>query len=170
VNPPTAEAPAPPARVLLSTAIPTAVIAPGVRQGASGDAVAIIQRVLGVTADGRFGPATRRAVVAFQRAHGLVADGIVGPLTWAALVAAANGGAAPALSATSIPPVLAAGSVHRGARGSVVTAIQHVVGASPDGRFGPRTQSLVVAWQRAHGLVGDGSVGPLTWAAMNLSS
>jgi lysozyme family protein len=47
--------------------------------------VAAVQRALGVTADGVFGPQTRRAVKRFQRANGLTVDGIVGPQTLAAL-------------------------------------------------------------------------------------
>jgi hypothetical protein len=47
--------------------------------------VALLQRALGIAADGSFGPATSRAVKRFQRAHGLTADGVVGPATWAAL-------------------------------------------------------------------------------------
>jgi hypothetical protein len=44
-----------------------------------------VQRRVGVSADGIFGPATERAVKRWQRRHGLVADGIVGPQTRAAM-------------------------------------------------------------------------------------
>lgn len=65
---------------------------PVLQTGDSGDQVRELQRLLGVTSDGIFGPDTKAAVVAFQTAHGLAADGIVGPLTWAAL----DGSAPPA--------------------------------------------------------------------------
>ncbi len=47
--------------------------------------VAAIQVVVGVDADGTFGPNTIAAVKTWQSAHGLNADGQVGPLTWAAM-------------------------------------------------------------------------------------
>jgi hypothetical protein len=56
-----------------------------VKRGDRGPAVSSIQRELGVTADGVFGPMTERAVKRFQRGHDLVPDGIVGPLTRGAL-------------------------------------------------------------------------------------
>lgn len=47
-----------------------------------GDPVKDVQRVLGLTVDGFYGPSTKSAVEKFQRAHGLSVDGIVGPKTW----------------------------------------------------------------------------------------
>lgn len=56
-----------------------------IQQGSTDTAtVAAWQKILGVKADGAFGPATKAATVVWQRAHKLVADGIVGPATWAA--------------------------------------------------------------------------------------
>jgi peptidoglycan hydrolase-like protein with peptidoglycan-binding domain len=52
---------------------------------AAGTTVRAVQRALGVTADGVYGPQTRRAVRRFQRSHGLTVDGIAGPQTLAAL-------------------------------------------------------------------------------------
>ena len=50
-----------------------------------GPAVAVVQRALGISADGDYGPVTVRAVRAFQGRHGLLVDGQVGPHTSAAL-------------------------------------------------------------------------------------
>ena len=47
--------------------------------------VRVLQRGLGVAADGVFGPATGRALERFQRRRGLTPDGIAGPATWRAL-------------------------------------------------------------------------------------
>ena len=58
---------------------------PLLRIGSQGSAVVALQRKLHISADGEFGPQTRRAVLAFQRSHRLAADGVVGPRTWGAL-------------------------------------------------------------------------------------
>ena len=52
--------------------------------------------------------------------------------------------------------------------GPDVVVVQRIVGATPDGIYGPITASLVQHWQAAHGLTADGIVGPLTRAAMGI--
>ena len=47
-----------------------------------GSDVSIVQRTIGVPADGIFGPATKDGVIAFQRANRILADGVVGHDTW----------------------------------------------------------------------------------------
>jgi peptidoglycan hydrolase-like protein with peptidoglycan-binding domain len=55
------------------------------QQGSTGSNVTLVQRRLGITADGVFGSQTKQAVVSFQTSVALTADGVVGPLTWRAL-------------------------------------------------------------------------------------
>lgn len=56
-----------------------------VRRGDSGTIVSWIQRRVGVTVDGIFGPNTETAVKSVQTKYGLSADGIVGPDTFAVI-------------------------------------------------------------------------------------
>lgn len=55
------------------------------RKGDKGNDVTTLQKALGITADGDFGPKTEEAVKKYQSEHGLTADGIVGNKTWASL-------------------------------------------------------------------------------------
>jgi putative chitinase len=50
--------------------------------GSSGEDVKKLQKKLGITADGAFGPGTEKKVKEWQSANGLKADGIVGSITW----------------------------------------------------------------------------------------
>jgi len=52
------------------------------KKGHQGDLVEAVQEVLGLRADGVFGPRTEQAVKSFQIDNKLKGDGIVGPMTW----------------------------------------------------------------------------------------
>jgi putative chitinase len=56
------------------------------RRGCKGEGVKIMQKALGVTADGNFGPGTEKALKEWQAKNGLKADGIAGPATFAKLL------------------------------------------------------------------------------------
>lgn len=69
--------------------------------GAAAD-VALWQTIIGVTADGAFGPGTEAATKKWQSAHGLTPDGIVGVRSWAA--ALGSSAAAPTAASTPTAP------------------------------------------------------------------
>ena len=129
-----------------------------------GSAVRLLQRRLGVAADGVFGRGTKRALKRFQRAHGLTADGIAGPATWSALGLRGH------------HPVLKRGRAHRArshrrhhsSRASAVRLLQRRLGIAADGIFGRGTKRALKSFQRAHGLTADGIAGPATWSALGL--
>ena len=52
------------------------------KEGSKGDKVKEVQKRLGITADGVFGPITERNVIAFQEKKGLPKTGIVDETTW----------------------------------------------------------------------------------------
>jgi peptidoglycan hydrolase-like protein with peptidoglycan-binding domain len=57
-----------------------------VKERQRGEPVTAVQELIGVRADGVFGPATEKAVRAFQERVHLSADGIAGPHTWQLLI------------------------------------------------------------------------------------
>jgi len=124
------------------------------QRGDRGGQVAEAQRLLGVTADGVFGPNTEAAVRRFQAEQDLMVDGIIGPQTWERLH-----NQQPGLPYPGTP-------LRVGSRGADVVEVQRVVGVGADGIFGAVTERAVRAWQRAHRLVADGVVGPRTWEEM----
>ena len=164
-----------------ASAAPATVSAPSAKSnftgtvgyGDRGSLVRTIQRKVGTSADGVFGPATRAAVKRYQSRKGLVADGVVGPRTAAAM--GLSGAAARSTSSTrpssnkTRPSTTFSGTVRQGARGAIVRQIQRKVGVSADGVFGPATRWAVSRYQSRHGLTADGIVGPRTGSTMGLS-
>jgi hypothetical protein len=139
---------------LFALAAPMSLAAGGgglLQRGTSGPAVTALQRTLGVSPTGNFGPITARAVRAFQRSHGLAVDGIVGPQTSAALGLGAPG-AATARSTTSAPSSTLA-RIARCESGGNPAAV------SPDGRYRGKYQFTRATW-RAMGGSGDPAQAP----------
>lgn len=68
--------------------VSTSNIMPTIKQGSKdctngiSYAVTILQRHLGLSADGTFGAGTKAKLIEYQKAHGLATDGICGPGTW----------------------------------------------------------------------------------------
>jgi murein DD-endopeptidase MepM/ murein hydrolase activator NlpD len=50
--------------------------------------------------------------------------------------------------------------------GPDVLYLQNKLGVNPPGPFGPMTHNAVVDFQKKHGLLADGIVGPLTWSKL----
>jgi hypothetical protein len=120
------------------------------KAGASGGAVIALQTALGISADGIFGPATRRAVRAFQRSEGLAVDGIAGPATFAAL-GLAHTASAPRASTGGVTVILQ--RIAACESGGDPTAV------SPGGRYRGKYQFSRATW-RGVGGTGDPAQAP----------
>ncbi len=149
------------------------------RIGSSGDKVRQIQQIVGVSADGIFGPQTQRAVAQWQANLKINADGIWGPQTEQAthdLFVFLSNLQAVSQVAPSNPFFDALNNarsqvLRQGSSGDAVKILQvglngkgyRLVG---DGIFGPATDSAVRRFQSNSGLASDGIVGPRTWNAL----
>lgn len=138
---------------------------------------AAIQKLVGVTADGIYGPATTAAVKKWQAAHHLVPDGIWGPLSDAAGFPPAQAVApTPGLAVDGIlgPKTTAAEqrALHVTADGvegpQTISAEQRRTGAGVDGIRGSDTNAHLQRYLNARGaqLVVDGIRGPNTIRAL----
>ena len=115
----------------------------------SKQAVRALRLLLGVGVGDSYNAATQAAVKAYQKVRGLSVDGIAGPKTLAALC-----GPLPAVSYLDY-----SGSVH-------VKAVQALVGAKIDGKYGKQTRANVTAFQSAAGIAATGDVDANTWRAL----
>jgi GH24 family phage-related lysozyme (muramidase) len=53
-----------------------------IKLGSKGEDVKILQKYLGLTSDGNFGPNTDKKVKEWQKSKGLIPDGVIGPKSW----------------------------------------------------------------------------------------
>lgn len=160
---------------------PPPVVSDGllVRLGATGDKVREIQTIVGVEADGVFGPRTEAAVRQWQSNLKLVADGVWGPQTEEAtknlfaflanlpIVQEVN----PNNEFFQALNNAMAQVLRQGATGDAVKILQTGLNGKryalvADGIFGPATDAAVRRFQADRGLAVDGIVGPQTWKAL----
>ncbi len=168
-----------------------------VQRGDRGPTVAKLQQLLadagfdplprGGGGKGIFGPRTDKQVRAYQASRKLTVDGLVGNQTWTALL---NDQPKVTDRDTPIPPNASRPRVgtmiEPGMTGVAVEELQELLielgkvkGIPPgirdspgnrDGVYGVATQNRIKEFQRVHGLVVDGRVGPVTWAALLLEA
>ncbi|GAB3113928.1 hypothetical protein GCM10027055_19170 [Janibacter alkaliphilus] len=137
---------------------------PTLRQGASGSDVALAQKVIGVSADGEFGPATFTALKTWQRKNDVKVTGVLDKATWNKMVLL---GKIPARG--DIDGGLARyfdTSIKKGSTGSAVKALQRTLGITADGQFGSGTEAAVKAFQKKKSLIVDGIVTNNVWRAL----
>jgi peptidoglycan hydrolase-like protein with peptidoglycan-binding domain len=150
-------------------------------QGSTGPEVALAQKVVGVPADGIFGPMTLAALKRWQAANRVPVTGKLDAATWARMVALgkvpARGGsskpvtstpppATPATTTTSPLAKYVGTTLKRGATGAAVVALQKALAVPADGQFGPQTEGAVRAYQSRKKLPVTGVVATLTWKAL----
>lgn len=149
------------------------------RRGMQGDFVKNIQRVVGVTPDGQFGPATEAAVKVWQQKLHIQADGVWGAGTQAAterffeFISGLNKPQAPPPGGDILTALLNASQTIQklGSSGDNVKLLQTLLNQhhgllKVDGQFGPSTEKAVKNFQTVMQLPVDGVVGPHTWYAL----
>ena len=121
-------------------------------QGATGAEVVLAQKVIGVTADGRFGPITAAALATWQTKHGLSATKKLDNATWAKMIALK-------LIPDLKNPLAKYSNVvlRRGSTGAAVTALQKAIGyVTVDGTYSADTVERVQEYQASRGLTVTG--------------
>ena len=131
-------------------------------QGASGADVALAQKVVGVSADSRFGPLTAAALGTWQAAHGVPVTRKLDNATWATMVYLKLVPTRPSALSPYLNLVL-----RRGNAGKAVKALQTALGKLvADGSYGPATESRVKAYQKSKGLGVTGVTDRKVWASL----
>jgi peptidoglycan hydrolase-like protein with peptidoglycan-binding domain len=125
------------------------------RQGNTGTVVRVLQRALGLPADGAFGPRTRAAVVAFQGRQRLVRNGVVGRVMWNRLEIAYH----PLIGYRGV-------TLRYGSKGTAVVVAQRALRVPASGVFRSGTFNAVRAVQAGARLAQTGVISGWTWVAI----
>lgn len=136
---------------------------PTLKVGAKGDDVKLAQKVIGVTADGAFGPATQTALRRWQSAQKIAVTGALDTRTWERMVAL--GEVPPRGGMESLAKYFKTG-LRLGSTGEAVKAAQKKLGVAADGSYGEKTAAAVRAFQKKMTLRVDGVVGENAWHAL----
>lgn len=115
-------------------------------KGMAGEPVKLLQKKLGVEADGVFGPGTEKALREYQAKEKIDVDGIAGPDTFTHM---------------GLPELV---YLTVGSRGETVKKLQTELGITADGVYGAGTAAAVKEFQKKNGLTDDGIAGPTTLA------
>jgi len=124
----------------------------------AGSTVAKLQAALGITADGVYGPNTRRAVRNYQRNQGLAVDGVAGPVTLAHLGLAGQGSGAATRSTASSGASASAPNATL-ARIAACESSGNPSAVSASGQYRGKYQFSRATW-RAYGGTGDPAAAP----------
>lgn len=142
------------------------------QRGSRGEAVVALQKALGITADGSFGPATETKVKAFQSSKGISPTGVVASATWAALMGQSSTGTpttTPTSPLTTEFTPYKSTTLQVGSKGTAVKVLQAGLGGlAVDGAFGQLTAARVIAFQKSVGLKATGIVDTATWNKVEL--
>nr|WP_246297651.1 peptidoglycan-binding protein [Janibacter cremeus] len=132
-----------------------------VRLGSRGASVKALQRILGLSVDGVFGPKTNAAVREFQKGKALKVNGVVDGNVWKALNGKSYKKTGSSGGTTKIPA-----TVRQGSTGAAVKELQRELKIGVDGIFGSQTASAVRSFQRKKSLKVNGVVDSNVWKAL----
>jgi cell wall-associated NlpC family hydrolase len=149
-----------------STTPPTVTTCATLSPGAVGPAVKTIQKAIGATADGDFGPATQKSVRHWQRTHAVPVTGVVDAATWTSLPITTR---LPACGQKVDGPGVAVtcAALAQGTSGTAVGVLQTALGITVDGQFGADTSSAVRQLQTDNELKITGITNIATWKALH---
>ncbi|HVT66025.1 MAG TPA: peptidoglycan-binding protein [Mycobacteriales bacterium] len=106
-----------------------------------------------------------RSAIALSRAIVTAAAACVA-LAATSLPAVADPSDPPTQGTAPAPTVTSCATLDVGTTGAAVSTIQTLVGADPDGDFGPQTSAALKTWQNSQGIPATGVVDNATWAVM----